>query len=251
MSPSGGVDSRFAAICHPGSVIRPGSGDFSAAIGSADSKEIPMPRRIFRTGPLPTSRVEAFSDSVLAVAITLLALEIKVPPGMKNETALWAAIHDLAPVMLAWAISFAFVLTFWVNHHYFFASLKNADRGLLWLNGFFLLTVTLIPFPAELIGQYPAFNGPLALLSGTMMLTSLSFMTMRLYVSYHGRLLRDNIDAARTRRAMIQSGIAPLMYAAATGLAFSWPPGAILIQIMVLIIFFLRSPAQNGVPDAA
>jgi TMEM175 potassium channel family protein len=204
---------------------------------------------IFRTGPLSTTRVEAFSDGVLAVVITLLVLEVKLPSDLQTDTALWAAIRQLAPVLAAWAVSFAFVLTFWVSHHYFFASLKNTDRGLLWLNGLFLLTITLIPFPTGLVGQYPGFVAPLALLSGTMMLTSLSFALMRFYASFHSRLLQEHISVGRARTAMIQSGIAPVLYAAATGLCFVWPLGAIGLQVLVLAIFFIRTPSRHATPE--
>lgn len=200
---------------------------------------------IFRTGPLATGRVEAFSDGVIAVAITLLVLEVKLPPGLQDEAALWSALIKITPVLAAWAVSFAFLLTFWVNHHYFMASLKNTDRGLLWLNGVFLLSISLIPFPTGLVGQYPGFAAPLALLSAAMMFTSLCFAAMRAYASFHSRLLRAHITAGQAVSGMVQSALAPLLYGAAVGLAFVWPPGAILIQVLVLAIFFLRSPSRH------
>jgi uncharacterized membrane protein len=205
---------------------------------------------IFRTGPLPTGRVEAFSDGVMAVVITLLVLEVKLPPGLPTEAALWAALWHIAPVMAAWVASFAFVLTFWVNHHYFFASLKHTDRGLLWLNGVFLLTITMVPFPTGLLGEYPGFAAPLALLSLAMMLASSSFAVMRLYASLGGKLLRDRVDAGQARRAMTLSVVAPVLYAVAVWLAFVWPPGAVTIQALVLTIFVLMSPSRHAVAGA-
>ena len=204
-----------------------------------------MPEPIFRTGHISSTRVEAFSDGVLAVAITLLVLEVRLPDGLRSEPELWEAVRHILPALGAWAVSFAFVLTFWVNHHYFFASLKHTDRGLLWLNGLFLLTVNLIPFPTALVGHYPGFTAPLALLSGAMMATSLSFAVMRLYASFHAQLLRDHIDLRQAKRAMIQSGIAPLLYALAVVVAFVSPPGSIAIQIGVVLLFFLRSPTRH------
>jgi len=177
--------------------------------------------------------------------ITLLVLDIKLPCDLKSDAAIWAAIVHLVPVLAAWVVSFAFVLTFWISHHYFFASLEHTDRGLLWLNGSFLLTIALMPFPTGLVGQYPGFTAPLALLSGVMMMASLSFAVMRFYASFHSRLLREQIDAAQTGKAMLQSATAPVLYALATALAFVWPPGAILIQVLVLVIFFIRSPSRR------
>src|ERR1700730_14281085 len=166
-------------------------------------------RAIFRTGHLPTSRVEAFSDGVLAVVITLLVLDVKLPAGITSDKELWSALRASAPVLTPCVISFPFVLTFWVSHHYFFASLKNTDRGLLWLNGLFLLSITMIPLPTGLVGQFPRLSAPLALLSAAMTLASLSFSVMRFYASFHARLLRDHIKAPQVKQAMIQSSISP------------------------------------------
>ena len=206
---------------------------------------------VFRTGALSTGRVEAFSDGVLAVVITLLVLDIKLPGNLRTDSEIWRALEHVAPVLAAWVVSFAFVLTFWINHHYFFESLKHTDRGLLWLNGFFLLCITLIPFPTGLVGQYTGLRAPLAMLSGAMMLASLSFALMRLYATFHGRLLKEHIDVRQQRLAMAQSAVAPVLYALATCLSYYWPPGAIGILVLVLVLFFLRSPIRHvPSPDA-
>lgn len=206
---------------------------------------------IFQTGPLDTARVEAFSDGVLAVVITLLVLDLKIPPGVHADPEVWGAVADLAPALGAWVVSFAFVLTFWVNHHYFFSSLKYTDRGLLWLNGLFLLTVALIPFPTALVGAHPGLTAPLVLLSAAMLATSLSFSIMRYYANFHGRLLRHPPTAAEASRAMRHSLSAPVLYGLAIVMAFIWPPGAILAQIVVLLVFFLRSPGHPHVAETS
>lgn len=144
-------------------------------------------------------------------------------------------------------ISFAFILTFWVSHHYFFSSLRKTDRGLLWLNGLFLLTVTLIPLPTALVGAHPGWSAPLALLSGAMLMTALSFSAMRFYASFHGRLLEQPLTPDEAWRAMFRSLIGPALYTVAIALAFIWPPGSILAQVAVLLFFFLRSAGhQHG-----
>jgi uncharacterized membrane protein len=201
---------------------------------------------IFRTGSLPSGRVEAFSDGVLTVAITLLVLEVKLPADLKSDAAMWAALREILPMFVAWVVSFAFILTFWVSHHHFFISLKHVDSGLLWLNGLFLLCISITPFPTGLVGEYPGFTVPLVLLSLAMLATSLSFALMRFYASFVARLLKDHIDPGQARTAMIQSAIAPLLYLTACGLAFVWPPGAIGIQVLVLVIFFLRPASAHA-----
>jgi len=201
---------------------------------------------IFTTGLLSTARVEAFSDGVLAVAITLLVLDVKPPGHVQSDAELWRALWHLAPALAAWVVSFAFILTFWVSHHYFFASLKHTDRGLLWLNGLFLLTMTLIPFPTGLVGQYPALRAPLAALSATMLAASLAFALMRLYATRSGHLLREHISARQARNAMVQSAIAPVLYGFAVVLSVVWPPGAVTIQLLVLLLFMLRTASAHA-----
>jgi len=202
---------------------------------------------IFRVGPISSARIEAFSDSVMAVALTLLVLNVKLPSGLTSNAELWRALWLTAPALLSWVVSFAFVLVFWVNHHYFFASLRTADRGLMWLNGLFLLTITLVPVPTGLVGEYPRLSAPLAMLSLVMMLTGLSFTAMRVY-AFRGRLLREHIDDDQARAALRLSAVSPLAYGAAFALAFVWPPATIAIQVLVLAFFFLRSPQRHAEP---
>ena len=206
---------------------------------------------MFRGGRLSTDRVEAFSDGVLAVALTLLVLDLKLPPGLAHDADVWRAVSHLAPAFLAWIVSFAFVLTIWINHHYFFDALRVADRGLLWLNGLLLLGVSLIPFPTGLIGEYPGFAAPVALLSGTMLFSSLIFAVMRYYVSFHGHLLRDAIDPTHAKAAMRRTLIGPALYAVALALAFVWPPGAIASQMIALALFIFGPPNVHTASDDA
>ncbi len=201
--------------------------------------------RLFRTNQIGSTRLEALTDGVCSVAMTLLILDVKLPEDAKSDVELWRDLNGILPALAAWVVSFAFVLTFWVSHHYLMASLKTADRGILWLNGLFLLSIALIPFPTRLVGQYPGFAMPHATLSAVMLMTSLSFTAMRAYASFHARLLREHIDSAQIRRAMIQSAAAPALYALAIVFSFFWPPAAIAAQVAVLALFFARAPAQH------
>jgi uncharacterized membrane protein len=203
------------------------------------------PGAVLRTGAADTSRVEAFSDGVLAIVITLLVLEIKVPQALPNdEAALWHAIAGQLPMIGAWVVSFLFVLVFWVAHHYFFAMLKKVDRGLLWLNGLFLLAICFMPFPTALSGQYPASRPATLLLSATMFVTALAFSAMRWYATFHaGLVAKEDIPLAK---ALFKRGlISPSLYLVSIALALVYPPAAIAIQILVPTLFFFPGP---GVP---
>jgi uncharacterized membrane protein len=206
-----------------------------------------MIRKLFRTEEAETGRVEAFSDGVLAIVITLLVLDIKVPHDIKSDAALWQAIVELGPTIGAWAISFLFVLVFWVAHHTLFAQLRKVDRGLLWLNGLFLFGISFSPFPTALAGAYPGATPAVFLLSLVMFFTSASFVLMRWYATVIGNLTRPEYPRVYFVQATLRSLIAPLLYAAALGLSFPVPWGAVYLQILVPILFVFpeRAPATN------
>ncbi|MEZ5427956.1 MAG: TMEM175 family protein [Pyrinomonadaceae bacterium] len=130
------------------------------------------------------SRVEAFSDGVFAIIITLLVLEIKVPhietPGSINElaTALW----HLAPKFIAWVISFPIIGVIWVNHHRIFESLKQIDHNLFWLNANLLLWTSFIPFPTALLGDYPDNKLAVSFFGVANAMMGIAFLLIRLYM---------------------------------------------------------------------
>src|SRR5256712_8945690 len=96
------------------------------------------------------TRVEAFSDGVFAIAITLLILEIKIP---HVEHGLWAGLLALWPSYVAFLMSFAVILIMWVNHHELLRMAKGVNYPFLFANGFLLLTVTFVPFPTAVLAQ--------------------------------------------------------------------------------------------------
>lgn len=184
------------------------------------------------------NRVEAFSDGVMAIVITLLVFNIKVPQVEATDIALWTALARIAPAVAAWVVSFAFVLVFWISHHAFFSSLLSVDRGILWLNGLFLLCIAFTPFPTALVGDYPLTTPPLALLSGAMFFTALCFFLMRLYVLRAHGLVKPDARPA-THRALMRSARGPLLYALGFGAAFYAPLFSVAMLVLVPILFFL------------
>src|SRR6266446_10883485 len=99
------------------------------------------------------TRVEAFSDGVFAIAITLLILEIKIP---HVEHGLWAGLLALWPSYVAFLMSFAVILIMWVNHHELLRMVQGVNYPFLFANGFLLLTVTFVPFPTAVLAAYLA-----------------------------------------------------------------------------------------------
>lgn len=204
-----------------------------------------MVRTILRTGEAETGRVEAFSDGVLAIVITLLVLDVKIPEHVQGgNSELWHALAAQLPMIGAWAISFFFVLVFWVTHHYFFRQLAHVDRGLLWLNGLFLFTISFTPVPTALLGRYPDLSASATMLSTAMFLTASSFSLMRWYATRHARLFRhEHVGSAHI--AMRRSLLGPALYGAAVLAAQVAVPVSIAIQVAVPLLFFLPTHTKT------
>jgi uncharacterized membrane protein len=198
-----------------------------------------MIQHMFRSGEAETNRVEAFSDGVLAIVITLLVLEITPPTVQGGDAELWRALVHLLPVIAAWVVSFLFVLVFWVSHHYLFAWLAKVGRGVLWLNGLFLLFISFTPFPTALQARYPGTVPAAFLLSLAMLLTASSFLFLRWYASIHAELLRPEIGRRAAIMAVRRSLLAPLLYLIGAGVAFVEPWLSLIVQVIVPVMFIV------------
>lgn len=155
------------------------------------------------SGEKETSRVEAFSDGVFAIAITLLIIELKVPHVTGGNAALFEALSALWPSFLAFLASFAAILILWVNHHGLFRLIHSLDAKFMYANGFLLLMVTFVPFPTAVLAQHleqPSAKVAAAFYCGTFLLINVSFNLMWLAVRLNGRLLRQNVPAEHVRK---------------------------------------------------
>jgi uncharacterized membrane protein len=146
-----------------------------------------------------TTRVEAFSDGVFAIALTLLIFTIKVPDldNFTTKEKLLLALIKLWPSYLAFLMSFAAVLIMWINHHGFFKYLRKINSAFLFANGFLLLAVTFINYPTAVLARYfetPAFNIASAFYCGSMVLLSLAFNLLWFSSAYKRRLVKDEVS---------------------------------------------------------
>src|SRR5581483_3937577 len=106
-----------------------------------------------RMGEKETGRLEAFSDGVFAVAITLLVLNIKIP-GLESDDTLWQAFVSNWPMLVAYITSFATIGVMWINHHRLFTHIKHINTPLMLLNLLLLLIIVFIPVPTALLAEY-------------------------------------------------------------------------------------------------
>jgi uncharacterized membrane protein len=194
----------------------------------------------FKIWKFEKNRLEAFSDGVFAIIITLLVLEIKIPQlGEHADSAgLWQALKDIFPVLFSWVISFMIVGTLWLQHHNILSMARKADYAMVWLNTLFLLFTSLIPFPLHLMGEYPTV--PLAVASLGIVLLFVSVFLIAIYYYSVKNYLSESYDKAEVMKNVRKSVIAgPLFYLIAIGSA--WVSTAITFSIygIVPVLFIL------------
>ena len=192
-----------------------------------------------------TGRVEAFSDGVFAVAITLLVLDIHVPrfKELTKTLHLGDALLGEWPIYLAYVTSFLTILVMWVNHHRMFELIRRSDHLFLIFNGLLLMSVTLVPFSTSLLAEYighPDASVAAAVFCGTSILIALTFNLLWRYAVRTGLVhASDDPDAVTTITRQYRFG--PLYYFAAFVLAFIFVPASVGICLLLALFFALPS----------
>ena len=200
-----------------------------------------------------TNRIEAFSDGVFAIVITLLAFQLETPQieHKENWYELFNALIALAPKFLGFVMSFFFVAVFWVAHHQFFHTLNFSRRGLLWLNNLFLFFITFIAFPTSVLGAYPNNETALIFFGLTYFAASLVFAVLRWYGWRKNETASDEIQNDSLRKAMFRSFLPPILYLIGTGVTqFSYAAAIIIFFLTPTLLIIplklkMRSPQQN------
>ncbi|MEU6658280.1 TMEM175 family protein [Streptomyces sp. NPDC046821] len=174
-----------------------------------------------------SGRVEAFSDGVFAIAITLLILEIKVPEVGEHGD-LWRALGQQWPSYAAYVVSFLVIGIMWVNHHQVFSYVVRVDRTLMFLNLALLLVVAAVPWPTSVLAAYLREAGPshvaAAVYSLVMVAMALSFQALWWHLTRTGHLFDDAVDTAAARHTRARFALGTLAYPATVGLAFVSAP---------------------------
>jgi len=189
-----------------------------------------------------TVRVEAFSDGVFAIAITLLVLGINVPKVRELGAggSLGATLIKQWPHYLAFVTSFITIFAKWVNHHRIFSFIQRTDHPFLYWNGVLLLLITFMPFPTALLAEYllhPEAGVAGAVFAGTYAAIAFAFKGLWHHASKNGRLLAENVDDREIRQITRQYRYGPLLYLAAFVLSFV-SVGLSVGMCLCLAVFF-------------
>ena len=181
---------------------------------------------------MSTSRPEAFSDGVIAIIITIMVLELKVPNGVSGM-----ALLRLTPVFLSYLLSFLVVAIMWVNHRHLIHVAKRVEPGLLWTNNLLLFWMSLIPFVTAYLGQNHTAPVPVAAYGAVLTLAAFSFTLLRRVVNRH-HIHNAELDA-HNRRALRKSTISTLVYAASVPAAFVSVYWSFAIFALIPMMYFL------------
>jgi uncharacterized membrane protein len=167
--------------------------------------------------PKAGSRVERltlFSDAIFAFAMTLLAVNIRVPEIAQDliSSQLSVELASLTPKFIGYGLSFFISASFWVFYHRIFTNIKRYDLRLIWLNILFLFFVVLIPFPSDLIGRFLSQEITLVIYSTLMAATGFTLSLIWLYASSRHRLLDESLSNRAIKRMTIRTFVTPIVF---------------------------------------
>jgi TMEM175 potassium channel family protein len=193
-----------------------------------------------------TGRLEAFSDGVFAIAITLLILEVRVEQG--PEESLAAALHHALPEIGAFVASFLQIGIMWANHHALFRLVDRVDQLLLLCNLVLLGCVSFLPLPTRLVAEHTSGDDArtaVLLYGGTLAANAVAFNLIWWRV-VRARLLVDGVQPAFVRDVTVRYLIGLGLYVAATLLAFVSPLAAIVVTVALALVFLLGPSPRSG-----
>ena len=192
------------------------------------------------------ARIEAFSDGVFAIAITLLVLELKVPPiaSVHSVSDLWDGLIHLWPSYFAFTLSFGILLVSWVNHHSVFSMLDKSSRPFLYANGFLLFTITFMPFPTALLAEYITtdFAKPaIAFYCFGGVINSLGWNLLIQTLYKPKKLIRSEINLKLVYKFKLSTRYGFLIYLITTVIAFWLPIVALTINLLLWLLWISLS----------
>jgi uncharacterized membrane protein len=177
---------------------------------------------------MSTGRMEAFSDGVIAILITVMVLELPVPHGTT-----WGALHDALPVLLTYVLSFVYLGIYWNNHHHMLQATDRVTGLILWANLHLLFWLSLIPFTTAWMGENHFAAVPAAAYGIVLLAAALAFFGLQ------RAIIRDQGAESLVATAVgrdVKGKVSPLLYAAGIGLAFvsDWLAVAVYAGVALL-----------------
>src|SRR3954467_11224259 len=200
---------------------------------------------------MSTERMEAFSDGVIAILITVMVLELPTPHGTA-----WAALHGALPVLLTYVLSFVYLGIYWNNHHHMLQATDRVNGLILWANLHLLFWLSLVPFTTAWMGENTLAATPAAAYGITLLGAALA------YYALQQAIIRDQGDNSLLALAVgrdLKGKASPFAYAAAIALSFVSPWISVAIYVGLALVWLVpdrrleraitaRSPPAGGAP---
>ena len=180
---------------------------------------------------METNRLEAFSDGVLAIIITIMVLEMKVPHGAD-----FAALKPMLPVFLSYVLSFIYVGIYWNNHHHLFKACRRVNGAIMWANLHLLFWLSLFPFVTGWMGENHFTPLPTALYGAVLLIAALA------YVILQSVIIKEAGPRSKLAAAIgndWKGKLSAVLYAAGIGLAFVEPPLAGALYVLTALLWFI------------
>jgi uncharacterized membrane protein len=176
-------------------------------------------------------RVEAFSDGVIAIIITIMVLELKAPHG--------ARIADLKPMLpsfLSYVLSFVYVGIYWNNHHHMFQSVKSVNGAVLWANLHLLFWLSMVPFATSWMGENPLAVAPVAFYGVVLLMNSIAYMIL---IGLLARLEGPDSVIAKAMGRDVKGKLSTALYVLGVLAAFIQPIAALTFYVAVALIWLI------------
>jgi uncharacterized membrane protein len=186
---------------------------------------------------LTKNRLEAFSDGVIAIIITIMAFDLKLqdlPPAF-TDADVWRTLAGVVPKILSYLLSFVVLAIMWLNHHVLFERLPHSDSKLVWYNMFLLFAMSLIPMPTNFLAAHPFLPQAVMFYGFVLFLNAFAFFLLRRYVEVGAKMIPYNALVHRSNKA------STLLYLASVPLAF--------VSVYLSFAIFIGIPLWYFLPD--
>ncbi len=185
------------------------------------------------------ARLEAFSDGVIAIIITIMVLELKITPALQEHHPI--TLRDLAPslpVFLSYVLSFVYVGIYWNNHHHLLHCAKHVSGSILWANLHLLFWLSLFPVTTALVGEHHGQEDqlPVALYGFVLLMAALAYYLLQLRIMKHQG---QNSLLAQALGSDWKGKLSPILYLAAIPLAYARPWIALAIYVLVALLWLV------------
>lgn len=187
--------------------------------------------------------MEAFSDGVFAIVITLLILEIHIPSGLSPEE-LGPALLHLLPELATYVLSFLLVGLYWMVHHRYVHRLAQVTGPLLWINLLWLMCISFLPFPTSLLGNYPLQVVPIVVYGANLILANVSGLLATLYAYRHPETIAEPFTAQQMRRLIPRYVGVNALYLVASAIS-PWVPLASYVLFGVVLAWLIYHYASD------